>query len=373
MFTRSKLSPVVLLDKKSVTISAYAIALTLALATGATLAGDAAAVPASGMAESSQALQQFSRVELPKYTGDFDRFGYDVKSNRLFVAGEYTATVEVFDLTTGAHQKSLTGFGKPQGFIVVTDQNRLIVADSREGAKVFDATTYELLDTISLRPGTNTMGYDSATGRLFVQTGGAKGGMKESFFTSIDLKTRKQLGELTFKTDLLKAVAIEKNGPYLYTSVTGKDHIAVIDKKSFKIVRTFPITAAAQPSPLALDEANNRLFVITRAPYKLIVLNTQTGVTVASFTAPERTNDVQYDEANHRIYAAGDGYVAVVEQNSPDRYTEIAKVPTAHGAKTAMLVPELNRYYVAVAPGPGNFGGALLGFKVAPVSGVAAR
>jgi DNA-binding beta-propeller fold protein YncE len=359
--------------KKSPTILSCAIAVTLAFATSAPLAADTAAALASVMTQSAQVLQPFSRAELPKYTGDFDRFSYDVKSNRLYVAGEYTATVEVFDLTTGAHQKSLAGFGKPQGFIVLPDQNRLIVADSRVGAKILDATTYEVLDTITLRPGTNTMGYDHATGHLFIQTGGSKGGMKESFFTAIDLKTRKQLGELKFDTDLLKALAIEKNGPYLYTSVTGKNHIAVIDKKTFKIVNTFPITVAAQPSPLALDEAGNRLFVITRAPYKLVVLNTQTGATVASFTAPERANDVQFDKTNRRIYAAGDGYVSVVQQKNADSYEEIAQVPTAHGAKTAMLVPELNRYYVAVAPGPGNFGGALLGFKVAPAGGAAAR
>ncbi|RJG11268.1 YncE family protein [Massilia cavernae] len=321
---------------------------------------------AAGAPPAALVLQSFSKAELPKYTGDFDRFSYDVKSNRLFVAGEYTSTVEVFDLTTGAHQRSVGGFGKPQGFIVIPEQNRLIVADSRVGAKILDATTYELIDTITLRPGTNTMGYDAASGRLFIQTGGAKGGLKESFFTAIDLKTRKQLGELKFDTDLLKAVAVEKNGPYLYTSVTGKDHVAVIDKKTFKIVRTFPITVAAQPSPLALDETGKRLFVITRAPFKLVVLNTQTGATVASFAAPERANDVQYDKANRRIYAAGDGFVKVVQQKSKDDYVELAQVPTAHGAKTAMLVPELKRYYVAVAPGPGNFGGALLGFKVAP-------
>ncbi|MDB5917607.1 MAG: hypothetical protein JWR40_1841 [Massilia sp.] len=359
--------------EKFPTLISCAIAVALAFANSATWAADTAPAPASTETQSMPVLQPFSRADLPKYTGDFDRFSYDVKSNRLFVAGEYTATVEVFDLTTGAHQKSLTGFGKPQGFIVLPDQNRLIVADSRVGAKVLDATSYELLDTMTFRPGTNTMGYDHATGHLFIQTGGAKGGMKESFFTAIDLKTRKQLGELKFDTDLLKAVAIEKNGRFLYTSVTGKDHIAVIDKTTFKIVKTFPVTVAAQPSPLALDEANSRLFVITRVPFKLVVLNTQTGATVASFTAPERANDVQYDQANRRIYAAGDGFVSVVQQDNADSYRELAPVPTLHGAKTAMLVPELNRYYVAVAPGPGNFGGALLGFDVTPAGGATAK
>ncbi|HYL24777.1 MAG TPA: hypothetical protein VEV21_10310, partial [Burkholderiales bacterium] len=70
-----------------------------------------------------------------------------------------------------------------------------------------------------------------------------------------------------------------------------------------------------------------------------------------------------------RLYMAGDGYIGVVEQQDADHYAEIARVPSAIGAKTAILVPELKRFYVAVSPGEGRTGGALLRYDVQPWTG----
>jgi hypothetical protein len=38
----------------------------------------------------------------------------------------------------------------------------------------------------------------------------------------------------------------------------------------------------------------------------------------------------------------------VFQQSDPDHYEQIGHIPTAFRAKTAILIPELNRYYVAV-------------------------
>lgn len=65
---------------------------------------------------------------------------------------------------------------------------------------------------------------------------------------------------------------------------------------------------------------------------------------------------------------AGDDYIGVVEQKDADHYEEIARVPSATGAKTAILVPELKRLYVAVSPGEGKTGGALLIYDVVPAN-----
>ena len=48
-----------------------------------------------------------------------------------------------------------------------------------------------------------------------------------------------------------------------------------------------------------------------------------------------------------RIYVASDGAVDVYEQLDADHYKLLGKVTTGPVAKTARLVPELNRYFVA--------------------------
>ena len=48
----------------------------------------------------------------------------------------------------------------------------------------------------------------------------------------------------------------------------------------------------------------------------------------------------------------------VVEQKDADHYEKIADVPTGFRAKTSILVPELNRLYIAVS-GKGKAGAKL--------------
>jgi hypothetical protein len=78
---------------------------------GATLL--ASAFNAALAAPADAALRLVGRTELPSYTGDFDHFGVDVKGNRLFLAGEDGASLEVFNLRTGAHTKTVKGFDSP--------------------------------------------------------------------------------------------------------------------------------------------------------------------------------------------------------------------------------------------------------------------
>ena len=73
-----------------------------------------------------------------------------------------------------------------------------------------------------------------------------------------------------------------------------------------------------------------------------------------------------WDAANRRIYAlGGEGYIGVFQQKDADKYEELARVTSAAGAKTGILVPELKRLYVAVSPGEGKTGAAILRFDVA--------
>ena len=90
------------------------------------------------------------------------------------------------------------------------------------------------------------------------------------------------------------------------------------------------------------------MFVVTRTPGKLIVLNSDTGKLVASLPAVGLVDDMAYDAKQRRIYLAGDGSVDVFEQKDADHYALLGKVPGSFRAKTAILVPELNRYYLAV-------------------------
>src|SRR5258708_27062844 len=113
----------------------------------------AASLFAGPAAAADETLRLLGRTDVPSFEGDFDHFAADVKGNRLFLAGEEKGTLEVFDLKSAKHLKTVRGFEEPHAIHFIPDTNRLIVTDSRHGmSKVLDVRTYDIVGTIKLTP-----------------------------------------------------------------------------------------------------------------------------------------------------------------------------------------------------------------------------
>jgi len=341
----------------------------LALATAACNARDSATGSAAANDAQSAAtvapLKLATTTEFPGYTGDFDHFAIDTKDGRLFLAGEEYHEVEVLDLASGKILQRLPGYGAPHSLLYMPAANEMLVIDGEKPSPVLDAATLRVKRTYDLPKGADSADYDRSTGHLWVVTGGKDVPQKDSNLIELDPVTGTIIKSVHFDADHVEALAVEQNGPNLYINVTDKNYLAVIEKASGKILHQWKINEAEQNAPLAMDEATHRLFVVTRKPGKLIVLNADTGATVAVLKAPERTDQVTWDARNRRIYVTGgEGYTSVVEQVAPDSYREIARVTTAPGAKTATLDGAHQRLWIAASPGDSGAMGKLFGYDI---------
>ena len=302
----------------------------------------------------------------PGYSGDFDHFGYDLKGNRLWLAAEDHGTLELFNLRTGRHERTLTGVETPHAIIYLPKANRLIVTDSGKGmTKVFNATTYKLVGRITLDPGADSAEYDPSTGHLYIVTGGKDVGMKDCFLNEVDPLTGHVYHKLRFDSDHTEAVKAEQHGNRLFVNVADHNEVDVVDKNTFKVIARWPLSGAQTNLSMALDEADHRLFVGTRNPSKLFVLNTDTGATVAMLDAPATSDGLFWDAARRRVYVpGGDGHLGVFQQVTPDLYAARPWIASAAGAKSGIVVPELDRLYLAASPGEHGKGGEVLWFKL---------
>ena len=68
------------------------------------------ATTASG-AQVQSSVKLIKSVDLVGYTGDFDHFAVDYDRNRLLLAAEDHGTLEVFDLNTSEHLRTVGYFG----------------------------------------------------------------------------------------------------------------------------------------------------------------------------------------------------------------------------------------------------------------------
>jgi hypothetical protein len=88
----------------------------------------------------------------------------------------------------------------------------------------------------------------------------------------------------------------------------------------------------------------------------VVVFDTNTGKELQALPITKGVDDLQYDVATQRLYAIGGGVIDVFEEVDADHFRSLGTVAAGADAKTARLVPEMNRYFVAVPQGPGAEG-----------------
>ncbi len=291
--------------------------------------------------QASQPLRLEKTIELPEVQGRIDHLSVDVKGQRLFVSALGNNTVEVIDIKAGKRVKTIGGLQEPQGVLYVPATNRLYVANAKDGSvRIFDGSSYAPLKTFDYGDDADNLRYDSGHKRIYVGYGsGALG--------EIDDQGNKA-GEIKLDAHP-ESFQLEKDSPRIYVNLPKSRKIAVLDREKRAIIATWPIGMALANYPMALDEADHRLFVMTRFPARLLVFDTNTGHTIQHLPAVGDCDDVFYDQARKRIYASGgEGSISVFEQQDPNHYKESARITTVPGARTGFFSPELDRLFLAV-------------------------
>jgi DNA-binding beta-propeller fold protein YncE len=217
---------------------------------------------------------------------------------------------------------------------------------------VLDAETYAKKDSVKLIPGADSAGYDAAANIWYIVTGGKDVDMKTAEIEAINPDTGKKLGEIQFNDNHVEAMALERNGDRIFVNLAQTNKLAVVNRKTMKEIAEWPVPPAKGNAMVALDEPAKRLYVVCRDPGMVVVMNSDTGAVVSTAPAPLRADEVMMDIATHRLYVpGGEGYIGVYDTSDPNHVKQIAKVPSAPGAKTGILLPDLKKMLIAASPG----------------------
>lgn len=314
----------------------------------------------------TSSVKLIKSVDLPGYEGDFDHFAADYDRNRLLLAAEDHGTLEVFDLKTSDHLKTVSGFGNPHSILVRKGVPTVFITDSgKQNATIRDATSYVKKQTVDLTPGSDTAKYDAAANLLYVVTGGKDVDMKTASLEAINPDTGAKVSSITFPDNHVEAMAFVAGDPRIFINLTQTNKLAVVDRRSMKVIATWPVPPAQQNAMVAFDPAQHRLYVVCRSPGMVVVMNSDTGAVVGTQPAPLRADEVQYDEATHRLYVpGGEGYMGIYDTSDPNHLKMVEKVTTAPGAKTALLIPSMHRLFLAVSPGDSKAMAKVLTYEV---------
>ncbi|MBZ5527289.1 MAG: YncE family protein [Acidobacteriia bacterium] len=314
----------------------------------ALLAGFAALAAAqeSAPVEPPRPMVLTEAVPLPGVQGRFDHFATDGKG-QVFVSALGNNSVEVIDVSARLRSHSITGIPNPQGVVYATDVKKLFASSSKGLLYIYDGTTYELIKSIDFHGDVDNLRYDAATKRVYVGYGEDETGA----IGTVDAITNERLDEEYKIGAHPESFQLEKSGPNIYVNLPDLKQIAVINRATHAITR-WPLSIEHN-FPMALDEADHRLLVVTHEPARMAVVDTATGKVIAALPCVQDADDVYYDPARKRIYVAGgEGLISVFQQKDADHYSLLTKIPTALGARTAGYFGKgkkgFDRFFLAV-------------------------
>ena len=323
-----------------------------------------AAVVLSGMlvvaqvASGDAPLTLTGAIPMPHVQGRIDHFALGPEGV-MYISALGNNSEEVIDLAGGVVGRTIPGIPRPQGVAYAPEVKELFVGSDEGKLYIFNAESYSQLAAIDFGDDVDNLRYDPAAKRLYV-------GYGDGAIAMVDVTTNQRLPK-EFKLGAHpESFQLEKSGPNIYVNLPGLKQIAAINRQTGAVTR-WPIKQESN-FPMALDEANHRLFVVTREPPRLLALDITSGRVVATLPCVQDSDDLYYDAARKRIYAAGgEGYMSVFQQQDADHYRLQTKVPSQVGARTAGYFGKLgkgfDRIYVAV-PARGDHGAEVLIYTI---------
>jgi len=268
-------------------------------------------------------LKLVATIPLPGLKdGDFDHFAPDVDGHRLFLTAEENDKVQVLDTTTNQLIHTMDDVKAPHSMLFRKELKKLFVVEGDASAvKIYDSESFKPLGEVKVSVDADSLAYDAATSYLYVVNGGREAHTPYSLISVIDTNNAKKVRDIKIDSNHVEALVLEKSGPRLFMNITGKNAVGVMDRNKSTLTNTWPLPPGDKLNvAMAFDEANHRLFVVTRNPGKLVVLNSDNGKIIADIPAVAMVDDAAFDAQHKRVYAAGDQFVDVFQQKDPDHY-----------------------------------------------------
>jgi DNA-binding beta-propeller fold protein YncE len=315
----------------------------------------AAAAPAEPV------LELVQKIDLKGKPGNLDHLALDARRERLFLANTANNTLDVVDLKAGKLLKQVAGQFGIQGVSYAPDLDRIFVGLGKGGfCNVFNADNYKAVKTVKFGDDADNVRYHAPTHLTYVAHAEKQLGV-------LDAQRNEKKGEIDLSGDA-EGFEIETGRPRLYVNVPSASQVAVVDTDKNQVTGTYTVKDADNSNvPLALDEANHRLFVACQKKPKVVILNSETGAEVGSVPIAGDADDLFFDAKNKRLYAScGEGAVAVVRQMDPDHYEALDKIETVKGAKTSLLDAEGGRFFLAVPRQAAKAGPEIWVYRVKP-------
>lgn len=281
-----------------------------------------------------------SRIHLDG-EGGWDYLAVDESASMLYVS--HGSQVNVMDLTSNKPAGIIPDTKGVHGIAVAADLGKGFISCGRDSSViVFNLKTLEVTGKVKVT-GSNpdAILYDPFSKKVFVYNG------RTANATVIDAKTDKVLATIPLAGKPEFSVT-DKKGK-VFVNIEDKSLICQIDPIAMKVVQTWPIAPGEEPSGLAFDVENHRLFSVCGNKLMMVV-DSDNGKIVAKLDTGDGTDGVAFDPTYKRAYSSnGEGTMTIVQENSKDSFKVLDNLATVRGARTITVNPKTHKIYMSSA------------------------
>lgn len=258
--------------------------------------------------------------------GGWDYLTVDEAAGRLYVS--HASQVMVVDLKKGALAGTIPDTKGVHGIAVAQDLNKGFVSCGRDSSvAVFDLKTLNVTARVKITgKNPDAILYDPYKKVVLTFNGGSANS------TVLDAKTNKVIATIPLAGKPEFSAADGKGK--VYVNIEDKSILSVINTNTMKVENTWPLAPGEEPSGLAFDNENHRLFLVCSNKL-MVIMNALDGKVITTLPIGDRCDGVAFDPGLKRAYSSnGDGTMTVVQEVTPESFKVLENVPTQAGART---------------------------------------
>jgi DNA-binding beta-propeller fold protein YncE len=272
--------------------------------------------------------------------GGWDYLTLDSASRRLYISR--ATHVMVIDADSGKSVGDIPDTPGVHGIALAPELNRGFTSNGRENTvNIFELDTLKPIGKIKVGDGPDAILYDPATKRVFTFNG------RSHDATAIDAAKGTIVG--TIKLDGKPEFAASDENGGVFVNIEDKNELTAIDPNKLQVKVSWPLPGCDEPSGLAIDRKNRRLFPGCGNKVMPIV-DADSGKVVSTQPICEGVDATAFDPETGLAFAScGDGNLTVIRQDSPNKYSVAETVPTQKGARTLALDLKTHQVFVVTA------------------------
>jgi DNA-binding beta-propeller fold protein YncE len=275
-------------------------------------------------------------------TGRWDYDIVDSSARRVYVS--HSTHVVVLDADSGAQVGDIPDTSGVHGIALAPDLGRGFTSNGKANTvTIFDLKTLKAIGAVKsggMNP--DAIFYDAGTRRVFAFNG------RSSNAVAIDAADGKVVGMIPVGGKPEFAAGDDQG--HVFVNIEDKSQLLEIDAQKLSVLHRWPLTGCKEPSGLAFDQKNRRLFSVC-GNKKMMVVNADTGKVVATLAIGDDPDAAGFDPGTQLVFSSNgeSGDLTVIHEDSPDAYTVIENVPTKKYARTMAIDLKTHNIFLPIA------------------------